>query len=43
MRAKGTKRIVEDEEMGFDEFKSFLNFVFSAALSTISELLLMEV
>ena len=28
--------------MGFDEFKSLLNFDFSAALSTISELLLIE-
>jgi hypothetical protein len=42
LRAKGTKRIVEEEEMGFAEFKSFLNLDFSAAFSTISELLSME-
>jgi len=42
LRAKGTKRIVEEEELGVDEFKSYLNFDFSAALSTVSELLLME-
>ena len=35
---------VEDDEIGFDEIiKSFLNFVLSAALSTISELFGMEV
>jgi hypothetical protein len=43
LSAKGTKRIVEDDEIGFDEIKSFLNFVFSCALSTISELFVMEV
>ncbi len=42
MRAKGTKRIVEEDEIGFAEFKSFLNLDFSAALSTISELLSVE-
>ena len=42
VESQGHKRIVEEEEMGFNEFKSFLNFDFSAAMSTISELLLMD-
>jgi hypothetical protein len=41
LRAKGTKRNVEEEEMGLAEFKSFLNLDFSPAFSTISELVSM--
>jgi hypothetical protein len=39
LRARGTKRIVEEEEIGLMEFKSFLNLAFSAAFMTKSELL----
>ncbi len=42
LRAKGTKRIVDDAEMGWDEFLSFLNLAFSAAFRTKSELLYEE-
>ena len=37
------KRIVEEDAIGFVEMESFLNFVLSAALSTISELFVVEV
>jgi hypothetical protein len=39
LRARGTKRIVEEDEMGMMEFTSFLNLAFSAAFRTKSELL----
>ncbi len=39
LRAKGTKRNVEDDEMGWAEFHTFMNLAFYAALRKKSELL----
>jgi hypothetical protein len=39
LRAKGTKRIVEEVEMGLAEILSFINLAFSVAFKTQSELL----
>ena len=39
LSAKGTKRVVEVDEMGLAEFLSFTNLAFSAAFRTKSELL----
>ena len=39
LRANGTNRIVEDDEIEWTELLSFLNLAFSAAFRTKSELL----
>jgi len=39
LRARGTKRIGEEDEIGLMEFKSFLNSAFSAAFRIKLELL----